>query len=498
MAGKIIPSGVKPHGELTGLLLGAGASYDLGMPLVWELTGELKAWLTPEKLRNLNQHWHTKGGAGFGFPDTAIENLASVLERSDMHYENILGHLQVEILRDHNLLQSYNGLYLFISEIIYALLKERHLRNIGYIERNIGYLNGITTLTRKNAPLWIFSLNHDLIIESFSTHVGIPLKSGFTDEIVRLPRRNREGTLVGELEAYVLPAEVLERQALPFFNRGEEGINLLKIHGSLDIFTFRDGSDVLKLRPSGAGIQGVLASLCSANQELRYVDRWWPDGTVKAANEIIYADQSGEMQFLRRSILAGAYKFDSRHSQVIPNELLGHFRTYINFLTTLVCIGYSFGDQHINQVVREWLEFTSERRLIIVDPDAKRIPDGFLHMAQQVEIVTHDCTAYLDKVGSIGRTSLERAERRFGTWMRKNGPEASSIFSDFLKQEKNHQIEKFIEFVKTLPMRDGDIDLGQLGITGEELSKMAIAEVSIPSPEEILDKFLRQEAANDQ
>ena len=47
-------------------------------------------------------------------------------------------------------------------------------------------------------------------------------------------------------------------------------------------------------------------------------------------------------------------------------------------------------------------------------------------------------------------------------------------------------------------MRGRDIDLEQLGITGEELSKMAVAEVSIPSPEETLDKFLRQEVANDQ
>jgi hypothetical protein len=32
--------------ELTGLFLGAGFSYEVGMPLVWELTSELKETLT--------------------------------------------------------------------------------------------------------------------------------------------------------------------------------------------------------------------------------------------------------------------------------------------------------------------------------------------------------------------------------------------------------------------------------------------------------------------
>ena len=85
--------------NLTGLFLGAGASYDLGMPLVWELTDELKRWLTSEKLRTLNQHWRSTGLSS-GYPNTAIENLNSVLRRKEMHYENILGYLQTQSRRD--------------------------------------------------------------------------------------------------------------------------------------------------------------------------------------------------------------------------------------------------------------------------------------------------------------------------------------------------------------------------------------------------------------
>ena len=60
---------------------------------------------------------------------------------------------------------------------------------------------------------------------------------------------------------------------------------------------------------------------------------------VKATNEITYADEQGVMQFLRRSLLAGAYKFDNRHSQVLPKHILRQFEANINYLSTLVCIG---------------------------------------------------------------------------------------------------------------------------------------------------------------
>jgi hypothetical protein len=61
--------------SLTGLFLGAGASAELGMPLVWELTEGLKQWLTPDKLRRFNEGWHLQGG---GKSDAVIEDFLSV------------------------------------------------------------------------------------------------------------------------------------------------------------------------------------------------------------------------------------------------------------------------------------------------------------------------------------------------------------------------------------------------------------------------------------
>ena len=479
------------HSNLTGLLLGAGASYDLGMPLVRELTHELKSWLTPEKLRTLNQHWRL-GGPGFDYPDDVIDDLASVIERDEMQYENILGFLQVQSQRSSDALQPYNGLYAFLAEIVYALLQERHLRNSEYIKDHIRYLDGIKSFVVDNAPLWIFSLNHDLIIECFAAEFGIPIKSGFTEENIRLPRRSENGDVIGHLRAEVLPEDTIKRQGMPFLSRGQSGINLLKIHGSLDVFTFRDGRDVLKLLPDGDGIEGVLSSLRIANSELRYVEPGWPDG-LTTRNEIMFADDSGEMQFLRRSLLAGAYKFDPRHHQVVQNELLDYFRTDLNYLKTLVCVGYSFGDGHINRVIREWLEFDGERHLTIVSPDASRCPSEFLHVAPQVELVVSECTDYLDQVGGIEREPIEHAARRFASWKRGRGSEAEAIFVEFVESEMTHYMEGAVELAKKLPMRDGDIDLEALDTTVEELSRTMVTELAIPSPPEVIEKFLQEQ-----
>lgn len=76
--------------ERVGLLLGAGASYELGMPLVAHLTGEFKGYFTPTHLRELNSGWCAQGG---GYDKTVIDSIIALLQRSDLNYENILGFL---------------------------------------------------------------------------------------------------------------------------------------------------------------------------------------------------------------------------------------------------------------------------------------------------------------------------------------------------------------------------------------------------------------------
>jgi SIR2-like domain len=70
------------------------------------------------------------------------------------------------------------------------------------------------------------------------------------------------------------------------------------------------------------------------------------------------------MQFMRRTLLAGAFKFDQYSTQVLPHAFLKQFQDYLLRVSSLVCIGYGCGDTHINQILRHWLEFSGDRQLV--------------------------------------------------------------------------------------------------------------------------------------
>jgi hypothetical protein len=79
---------------LTGLFLGAGASYEARMPLVWGLTAEIKN--SAEKIRTLNEGWRSQGS---GHSDQVINDLVSMLERPSAHYEAVLGYPESQFRR---------------------------------------------------------------------------------------------------------------------------------------------------------------------------------------------------------------------------------------------------------------------------------------------------------------------------------------------------------------------------------------------------------------
>ena len=88
---------------------------------------------------------------------------------------------------------------------------------------------------------------------------------------------------------------------------------------------------------------GPILFLIAADEQLYYP-------AARAAgehitNEIAYAGERGELQLIRRSILAGAYKFDERHPQVLPAVLLPMFkgrRNYVSYLFASVTASETF------------------------------------------------------------------------------------------------------------------------------------------------------------
>ncbi len=444
----------------TGLFVGAGFSYEAGMPLVWELTAEIKNWITGAKLLELNESWKAQGG---GLSESVLNDFLSVLSRPDMHYEAILGYLtaQTRHQRQQEVSGEYHYLNSWLIQMVYHLLYLRQVNNFGFLQANLPFYDGIKALVEESDPLWVFTLNHDVIIEAIAARLEIKLHSGFSPEIIGLPTSNRMGAKIGEIRAEILTKDTLDNHAMYFPNPPQPGLYLLKIHGALDIFTFNDGDDLLKLLPDGEGWAGTLNVLREANEHLFYPVPGAPRGRANTMNVITYADDQGIMQFLRQSLLAGAYKFDKRFSQTLPMSMMKHFQDNINFVTHLVCIGYSFGDVHVNQVIREWLELTDSRSLEIVSPDAKDVPSYLLHVAPQVKITRLTATAYLDARAGIARSLRQRVEKCLRDILRLMPRDSDA--SEQASPDSLRQMQVFIEIVQRLEQLPATVVYGEDG-----------------------------------
>jgi hypothetical protein len=118
------------------------------------------------------------------------------------------------------------------------MLYYRQTNNNIFLGSNIPRFDGIRALVKESVPLWVFSLNHDVIVETIAARLSIPLHTGFGTTTLCLPRRNAAGLKIGELRAETLSQDQLDNGAMFYPNPPQSGIYLMKIHGALDLFTF--------------------------------------------------------------------------------------------------------------------------------------------------------------------------------------------------------------------------------------------------------------------
>jgi hypothetical protein len=165
----------------------------------------------------------------------------------------------------------------------------------------------------------------------------------------------------------------------------------------LDIFTIRDGKDLIKIAPIGPDAAHILANLIYLRNEVTLTKSSDPSA-VFPIGEYLYKDENGQLQFLRHSIVTGAFKFDPKHHQTLPNPLLDCLKTYIRFISNLVIVGYGFGDAHINLVILEWIELNKDRQITIVDHHRTETPSFLLHVSPQVTVLTQTGREYFASI----------------------------------------------------------------------------------------------------
>jgi hypothetical protein len=376
------------------------------MPLVSDLTSELREELQPRAMRRSN--WQARAN-GVGHPACVIDDMIAVMHKPGMHYENWLGYLETRYREPGAHRQDYHGMYQWLTAAVGNVLYVRHFKNVIVLMETLRYLDGIVGLARQNAPLWIFTLNHDLIVELLCAKFDVPVSCGFTARST-LPLRDVQGQVIGELAVETLTEPELTNQELQFFGRGSSGVNMLKVHGAIDVFAYKDGLDLLRVVTKPKDAFEVLTAVGNAHTNLRVV-QGFTLRSDRPTNEIAFEDASGNLQFLRRSILAGSFKFDERSAQTLPKVFLPLFRRYLLEVNELMSIGYGFGDRHINDALRAWLEQDAARQLLIVDPARSTPPPDMLHVPDQLVILRSTATDFLEQFSPQPLSDGEREIR---------------------------------------------------------------------------------------
>jgi hypothetical protein len=388
----------------TGLLLGAGFSKDFGLPLVTEVTRALKDWLTPAKFWSIENAARARGG---GYSDEIAQEILSILERDEMHFEAILGYFQVQQIRsraDQRTAQTYKSIYAWFARLISEIIWGDPVKTLwsfrGVVQE---YQQGVRILVQQNRPLWVFSLNYDLIVECLAATLCIPIESGLLDK-GSLVIRHTDGRAIGRLATEVISGDQLEKAGLTFSTAnhscswGEhEAIYLIKLHGGLDMFTIHDGKDLIKIAPIGPEAAHIIANLITLRDQVALTKSSDPN-VVLPSGEYLYKDEDEQLQFLRHSIVTGAFKFDSTYPQALPSRLLDSFKAYIRFISNLVIIGYGFADDHINLVIREWIEMNRDHRTTIVDRYRTETPGFLLQVSPQVTMITKTGQEYFASI----------------------------------------------------------------------------------------------------
>lgn len=368
------------------------------MPLRSDVNADILAWLTPASLRKLNATWR---GRGYGHADEVIEDTARFLESPDFDYEALLKHLESQYLNDarEGFAQSYHGLYAWLAQVVYLILYRRQVERRDSFREGLQYFAGLVPMVEKNRPLWIFSFNHDVLVECIAALFGIRVNCGFSSRAIALPCRNASGQPIAALTAQVLTDAELANGHLPFFPRGAHGINLLKIHGALDIFAFGDGRDLLKLVPDDETFDAIIDALQIANEGLLdpgLVSSLVPD-PVAVMNQIPYLDANDQPQLLRRTLLASVARLTDPYPQLMQRRFLEYFRANLGQIDRLVVIGFGMDNGDVQEILREWLDTSVQRQLEIVAPGIEKIPEFLLPFSAQVALNAASAMTFFER-----------------------------------------------------------------------------------------------------
>lgn len=352
-----------------GLLLGAGFSYDLGMPLSVEFTEVFLDIFNKSNVESLatalaKNDPYSKGrpinqGAIFNGFDLLLEYKKS----KGNNYEEFLQIIQDkknELGSSQSDKDSYSYLFSVFYEIIHTVLSI--YQKISYeiiYDKNIRWFSKFENLL-SDKETWVFTLNHDLYMECIALDFGMPITYG-DSESLSFPLSNIE--MNKKVNLTCSKRSDLASGDSGFF-RGKRGINLVKLHGGLSELHYKD-NEILCNLPLNYNSSNELIANFKKLEDMAYYHQ---GKKMPSGKDRWITGSNGESDIITKSMLTGGRKYSKTSKIKKGEEKLKIFDEELMRLDELTVIGYGFGDKHINFRLSNAMLLNKNLTVRIIDP----------------------------------------------------------------------------------------------------------------------------------
>lgn len=357
------------------LLLGAGFSYDLGMPLATELTTTFLNIFSEKTAKQFADALSTNDPYSAGRPI----NRAAIHEGMDLlllykraggrNYEEFLAKLE-SLGNMPGKSQSDRDSYHYLFSVFYHLIAEA-LVAYQCASYDVLYSKSLPLFSKfenllNDRQTWVFTLNHDLYLECLAIDLGIPVTYGDTGEI-SFPINNLDPTKTLRFTTNL--CEGLSKSAPGWFKT--RGLNLVRLHGSLAEYLYSDTpilcNPVLR-HSNSSGLIDVFKTIESMG--------YFHDGQrVGGGRDRVVTGPDGALNIISRAMLTGGRKYSKTTNHKKGEEKLALFDDVLRETDELTVIGYSFGDSHVNSRVLNAMVLNAEMKIRIVDPVYRPTPE---------------------------------------------------------------------------------------------------------------------------